>query len=119
MKRTLLVLTLILAAVGLALVILYWNPIVVHLSQETGTSSGSSRAYQFWSGFGANFGEFALLGGIIAVVRHHNCHVKGCWRMKSHPVEGTPFVVCKKHHPAIPSDVTATVVAEAHAQANQ
>lgn len=93
-----LAIVLVSAAIVLALVIASWRWLVVHLSQETGTSNSSSRAYSFWSGFGANFGELALLGGIIAAYRHHNCHVKGCPRLGK-PVEGTPYLACPRHHP--------------------
>lgn len=35
----------------------------------------------------------------IAWLRHHNCHVKGCWRLGHlHPEHGRP--VCRHHHPA-------------------
>ena len=93
-----------LVAVPLVLVLVvvavaWWQPIMVHLSQETGTSSGASRAYDFWSGFGSDIGEATLVAGIVAALRHRNCHAKGCLRL-GHPVAGTPYVACHKHHPA-------------------
>lgn len=87
-----------------------WRWIEVH----TGTVNESGPYYGFWSGFGANFGEFALIGGAIAIFRSHNCHVKGCWRLKRHPVEGTPYCVCAKHHPAVPQVVSVDHVVDAH-----
>ena len=81
---------------------LWFHQIIVHLSQETGTSNSSSRAYGFWSGFGSDLGELALIGGVWMGLRKLNCHVKGCWRIGHHSLEGTPYVVCRKHHPDVP-----------------
>jgi len=55
--------------------------------------------YQFWSGIGSDFSEVAILSGFYLLLRKHNCHVKGCWRMQwhEHPDNGHP--VCKHHHP--------------------
>lgn len=88
-----------LVIVVVALVIAHFHWLIVHLSQETGTSSGASRAYDFWSGFGSDLGEATLVVGVLAAYRHHNCHVKGC-PLLGKPVEGTPYLACPKHHPA-------------------
>lgn len=58
---------------------------------------GGSDWYNFWSGFGSDLGEIAILGSILAVYRHHNCRMKGCWRIGRHPVKGTPYITCHKH----------------------
>jgi hypothetical protein len=65
----------------------------------TGTHipAGGSEWYNFWSGFGSDLAEFAILGSLIAVYRNHNCHVKGCWRIGRHKVDGTPYLTCHKH----------------------
>lgn len=67
----------------------------------------SGNGYQFWSGIGSDFGQLTLLTGMVAISvgwwRHHNCHVKGCWRLNWHgaPTEdGHPR--CRKHHPHDP-----------------
>ncbi len=73
--------------------------------------------YQFWSGIGSDIGEVAILGGVITLARHVNCHVKGCWRLGGHAVEGTPFRTCRKHHPNIPKSVTSAYIAERHRDA--
>lgn len=52
--------------------------------------------YNFISG---PLADITLLGGGYALLRHHNCHAKGCWRIGGHAVEGTGYVVCRKHHP--------------------
>ncbi len=46
--------------------------------------------YGFWSGFGSDLGEFA----IVAVIWHHlNCHESRCWRIARHLRDG----YCRKH----------------------
>ena len=75
--------------------------------------------YGFFSGIGSDLGEVALIVAIIAVYRKHNCHAQGCWRISRHPVEGTPWVVCRKHHPVINKAPTAAQIAEDHRQAQQ
>lgn len=58
--------------------------------------------YLWWSGFGGTVErlvELGVLGGLL--YRRHNCHVHHCWRIGHFPVEGTPYWVCKKHHPEI------------------
>jgi hypothetical protein len=52
--------------------------------------------YNFISG---PLADITLIGGGIALLRHHNCHVKGCWRLARHPVAGTDYIVCRTHHP--------------------
>lgn len=82
----------------------FWHWIEVH----TGTVNEPGPYYGFWSGFGSDIGELAIIGGLVHVARDHNCHVKGCWSIRSHPVEGTTHRVCRRHHPAM-SDVPPTV----------
>ena len=72
-----------------------WHWIEVH----TGSVNESGPYYGFWSGFGSDLGELALLGSIAAVWRHHNCGVQGCWRIGRHRVAGTTHTVCRRHHP--------------------
>ena len=69
--------------------------------------------YNFISGPVA---DIALLGGVYAIIRRHNCHVKGCWRIGRHQVAGTTYVVCRKHHPdESPSADHVLSAAAAHA----
>jgi hypothetical protein len=63
----------------------------------TGSSNPSGNQYGFFSGFGSDLGEFALLGTLIAVFKHHNCAVKGCPRIGKHIVAGTSSKTCHKH----------------------
>lgn len=56
--------------------------------------------YLFWSGIFFVLVLFIGQAANVAVTyRKHNCHVHGCWRMGRHPVEGTAYVVCRRHHP--------------------
>lgn len=54
----------------------------------------------FWGGFGSCLSEFAILG---VVWKHLNCNTKGCWRIGRHHVEGTPYKVCRRCHPTVPT----------------
>lgn len=74
---------------------------------------GSGPWYGFWSGAGSDIGEVAIIGGLATLIRHHQCHARGCWRIKRHPVDGTPYVVCRKHHPDLHGP--APTVADIHA----
>ena len=46
-------------------------------------------------------GEATLLGAVVVAIRHHNCHVKGCWRLGRHPHE--QYKLCARHHPHVPN----------------
>ena len=81
------------------------------LGFDAGAPYGHIVPYNVWSGFGADVGEIAIVGGIATLVRKHKCHVHGCWRYARYPVEGTPYVVCYKHHPEMGQKVTAKHVA--------
>jgi hypothetical protein len=62
-----------------------------------GTDGGD--LYDFYSGFAQAIGSITLLGGLIALGRKHNCHVKGCWRIGRQQIEGKNWLLCHKHHP--------------------
>ncbi len=75
---------------------------------HTGTIHGGPDVYyNFWSGFGSDLGEATLISavsvGVYAGVRKVNCHTKGCWRIGHHPLEGTPYILCRHHHPEVPN----------------
>lgn len=75
--------------------------------------------YQFWSGIASDIGEVTLIGGLIAIYRSKNCHAHRCWRIGKHHVDGTPYVVCKRHHPDVPDKPTADRIARAHMKAKE
>jgi hypothetical protein len=57
--------------------------------------------YQWHSGPGANFGELTTFAGLVAFLRHKNCHQKRCWRIgHNHPEHGWPS--CKRHYNDVP-----------------
>lgn len=66
------------------------------LEHLLGLDNLSGPVYGFWSGIG---GDASILAVPAVLMRHHNCHVKWCWRLGRHPVAGTEYVVCRKHHP--------------------
>jgi hypothetical protein len=89
---------------------------MIHLlSHLLGLDNLSGPWYGFWSGFGSDIGELAIVGGLLAMVRRHNCHMHGCWRIGRHPttVNGVQFVVCRRHHPQAPDRLTAEHIADA------
>jgi hypothetical protein len=67
--------------------------------------------YGFWSGFGSDLTEFALVGALLGMIRAHNCEVHRCWRLGRH-VTAAGQHVCRRHHPD--GHLTAETVREAH-----
>lgn len=113
----------VVALVGLALLVLLVQAIRVDhwiFHPIGGTCQGAHcKGYLFWSGIaGTVIFSTGLYGGILLFARKHNCHVKGCPRLGRYHVNGTPFVVCKPHHPKVPNEgVTVEHVAECHEEA--
>jgi len=64
-----------------------WPWILRHILQETGISTGASRAYNAWSGFGSDIGEVAIIGGLIGAARNHNLPCKRLLALGSHEYE--------------------------------
>ena len=57
-----------------------------------------STAYNFWSGFGSDIAELAIIGGVWKMV---NCHEAGCWRLGTKITmeeNGHHYRRCNKHH---------------------
>jgi hypothetical protein len=93
---------------------------LLHLLDEYGITDSSNRWGAFWSGFCSDLGNFTLIGALVAFWRKHSCHVdypKFCWRWGAHPVPGTAFKTCRRHHPTVPDRVTADHIADAHRDA--
>lgn len=61
-----------------------------------GVDNVSGRWYGFWSGFA---GDLGILATPVVLLRRHNCHVRRCPRLGRHPVTGTTYMVCRRHHP--------------------
>lgn len=68
-----------------------------------GLDNASGSKYLFWSGFGSDITEFAVLGALAGLLRKHNCETHRCWRLGRHAafdaVNGTTHTFCRKHHP--------------------
>ena len=101
-------LLLLLFVVGIALLIAFFDVVRHWLALHTGTlHGGPDLYYNFWSGFGSDLGEATLITavgiGVYTGVRKVNCHTKGCWRIGHHPLDGTPYILCRHHHPDVPN----------------
>ena len=68
-----------------------------------GLDNSSGPIYSFYSGVGSDIAELSLLGGVIGILRKHNCETHGCPRLGRHewidPLTGLRHVLCRKHHP--------------------
>lgn len=93
----------------LASLVSWWSTYMLHPLEGNG--------YQFWSGIGSDLQEPTLIVGIALFLRHHNCHVHGCWR-RGFVVFGTSYLACSHHHPRRDEcrKVTPEVIADAKAQ---
>ena len=101
-------LVLVALVVGIALIIAFFAAFRHWLALHTGTlHGGPDLYYNFWSGFGSDLGEATLISavgiGVYTGVRKVNCHTKGCWRIGHHPLDGTPYILCRHHHPDVPT----------------
>lgn len=98
----------IVVAVAVIVVVLAVGDIRDWLALHTGVQNGGPDPYyNFWSGIGSDIGEVTLITavgvGVYTGVRKANCHTKGCWRIGHHQLEGTPYILCRHHHPEIPN----------------
>ena len=105
MRRSLMTAYILLAVIAVLVVVWVLNAHVVNhwLAVRTGTVNESGPYYGFWSGFGSDLAEFAIIGtiatGVYQLVRKYNCHQPGCWRVGNHPAAGGQFMLCYRHHP--------------------
>jgi hypothetical protein len=60
-----------------------------------GLDNASGPAYLFWSGI---FGDLSIFGGVMLLLRKHNCHRPWCLRIGTLPEQGTTYVYCRRHH---------------------
>lgn len=105
---------------AISLLIIYSNPIWWWVEVHTGAVNESGPYYGFWSGFGGCLGYLGIVGTGAAIIRTHNCHVHKCWSFRTYPVDGTPYKVCRHHHPAMEQgDITAEHVRTAHRLQNE
>jgi hypothetical protein len=103
-----LALVLFLLVVGILLLAIFFAEVRHWVALHTGVlNGGPDRYYNFWSGFGSDLGEATLISavgiGVYTGVRKVNCHTKGCWRIGHHQLDGTPYILCRHHHPHVPN----------------
>ncbi|WP_426573947.1 hypothetical protein [Aquihabitans sp. McL0605] len=95
---------------GIATLVVVLHGTVRHwFARHTGLlDAGPDVYYNFWSGFGSDLGEVTLITavgiGVYTGVRKVNCHTKGCWRIGHHALDGTPYILCRHHHPHVPNE---------------
>lgn len=77
-----------------------------------GLDNSSGTPYLFWSGI---FGDMTIFGGLVALYKHHNCHVKKCPRIGRHPFQH--YRLCARHHPGVPKEVTHLHIVKLHKSA--
>jgi len=99
---------LLVAVAGIVLLAVFFAGVRHWVALHTGIiNGGPDKYYNFWSGFGSDLGEATLISavgiGVYTGVRKVNCHTKGCWRIGHHTLDGTPYILCKHHHPHVPS----------------
>jgi hypothetical protein len=107
-KKLVVALIIVLAVVGLVLLIVFFGALRHWFALHTGIlHGGPDQYYNFWSGFGSDLGEATLISavgiGVYTGARKVNCHTKGCWRIGHHVLEGTPYILCRHHHPGVPT----------------
>lgn len=91
----------------------FWHGVAVFF----GVTNASGTAYLAWSGILSDLGEVTLVAGLIAVYRRHNCHARWCLRVGRHSIDGTPYVVCHRHHPehaTMPKRPTVAFLTQLH-----
>lgn len=88
------------------------------LAHWLGLTDASGPWYLWWSGIA---GDLPMFGALWLLYRRHTCHARRCWRLGLHPVDGTGFTVCRRHHPSHhdPKRYTAARIAQAHKEAQQ
>lgn len=70
-----------------------------------------------WGGFLSCLSEVTIIGGLLAIYRKHTCHEPRCWRLARHVVAGTPYIVCRKHHPGLPDKAVRGEIGRAYRNA--
>jgi hypothetical protein len=61
-----------------------------------GLDDASGSWYLLWSGF---FADISILAAPVILFFRHVCHERGCFRIGKHRLDGTPYTLCRKHHP--------------------
>ncbi|HEX3825461.1 MAG TPA: hypothetical protein VHV79_13465 [Mycobacteriales bacterium] len=97
MSRRNIAIALIVLGISLFFMITFWNGFI----QFLGVRNEASRWYAFESGSGAIIlGDLPLLGGLVLLIRHHNCEIPGCARIQMKRPTAAGHLLCRRHHPA-------------------
>lgn len=89
---------LLLGFLAVALVI-WWPEIRNEFFVILGNRDETGGWYGWWSGNAGGLQLFEWIGLGIILLRHKNCHVKGCPLLGRYPMAGGEFMVCKRHSP--------------------
>jgi hypothetical protein len=91
------------AVAGVAVWVIHARLVGHWLQVHTGIVDEPGPYYGFWSGFGSDLTEFAIIGTIATAAyqlfKKYNCHYPGCWRVGNHQAAGGQFSLCYHHHP--------------------
>ncbi|HVS68705.1 MAG TPA: hypothetical protein VHE56_09150 [Mycobacteriales bacterium] len=110
MSKRAVTLTVVLTAVSVVLITVFWDAVITFL----GVKDEASRWYAFDSGSGAVIlGDLPLIGGLILLIRHHNCEIPGCLRIHLRRPTAAGHLLCRKHHPE-PGPVSVEAAHAAH-----
>lgn len=92
-----------LAVLGIPFLIVWHEQVWWWIEVHTGTVNEPGPFYGFFSGFGSDLGEYAILTAVSHGVYLHwksiNCHDPACWRVARYPLAGGQYKVCARHHP--------------------
>jgi hypothetical protein len=89
---------------GVPALIVWHDAIWWWIEVHTGTVNESGPFYGFFSGFGSDLGEYAILTALTHGLWMHwrsiNCHdPDDWWRIGKYPAAGGAFKFCHLHHP--------------------
>jgi hypothetical protein len=94
-------------------IVSYWQQVI----------NPTSNTYGFWSGFGSDIGEVALIGGVYHLLAVSRCHqggdgLRGCRRHGKFdfkdPDTGVTYRLCSKHHPSAHHHLSLTHIRTIH-----
>jgi len=93
----------VIVLLALALFIVRFNQIWWWIEIHTGTVNEPGPYYGFFSGFGSDLGEYAIVVGVEHTAymnwKHLNCHDPHCLWIGRYPDASGQFRYCHRHHP--------------------
>lgn len=88
---------------GIPLLIVRREQVWWWIEVHTGTVNEPGPYYGFFSGFGSDLGEYAILTAVAHGVylhwSHINCHEPRCLWVGKYPAADGAFKYCHRHHP--------------------